>query len=112
MMLTSFECSEFVSELHLFDVCRCATYTCCTFFAVEGFSVVHTSAGVFFIHVLAVCRGYVVLALAHFVAALFCTIIGIHILVFRLFDVHRFCTFFDMHPAVLLYFACTQDMHV
>jgi hypothetical protein len=84
MMLSSFVYSEFVSELHLLDVCRCAAYTCCTFFAVEGFPVVHTSVGVFCLHVLAICRGYVVLALAHYVAALFCTIIDIHILVSRL----------------------------
>ena len=84
MMLTYFVCSDFVSVLHFFVACRCAAYTCCTFFAVEGVSVVHTSAGVLCIHVLVVCRGYVVLALAHCVAEILCTIIGIHILAFRL----------------------------
>ena len=84
MMFVFYVCCylEYVQLLHV--VCRSATFTCSTFFAVEGFSVVYTSVCAFFIHVLFVCRGKVVLALAHFVAGTFCTILGIHFLALRL----------------------------
>jgi hypothetical protein len=84
MMLTSFVCSEFVSELHLLDVCRCAAYMCCTFLPLR-FSLMYTRLLVFSVYTywLFVAVMWCLLLLT-LLLLFFGTIVDIHILVFRL----------------------------
>jgi hypothetical protein len=95
-----------------YSMCAGALHTCAVHFLPLRVSLLFTRLLVFpvFMHWLSVAVLWCLLWLT--LLLLFCVPSLTYIFSLLGFDVHRSCTFFDMHPAVHLFSACTQDLQI